>query len=66
MSIEYNIRYMPRSTSEWAAFVARLENPVENDWPAFKVELTERGVYFCDYGHRSPRLSRFAASSTRR
>lgn len=49
MSIEYNIVYVPRSTTEWAAFVARLDNPTENGWPAFKVELTERGVYFCDY-----------------
>jgi hypothetical protein len=50
MSFEYTIRYVPHSASEWAAFVKRLDNPVENGWPSFKVELTERGVYFCDNG----------------
>lgn len=50
MGIEYNIRFVPRDTTEWAAFVARLDNPVTNGWPAFKVELSERGLYFCDNG----------------
>lgn len=48
MGIEYNIRYRPTDPNEWTAFVARLDNPVSNGWPAFKIQLTERGVYFCD------------------
>lgn len=50
MGIEYNIHYLPRNTKEWTAFVARLDNPVVNGWPAFKFEFSERGVYFCDNG----------------
>jgi hypothetical protein len=53
MGVEYNIRYQPADRAAWDVFVARLENPVSNGWPAFAVELSERGVYFCDHG-RSP------------
>lgn len=50
MGIEYNIRYVPANSNEWMAFVARLDNPVANGWPAFRIELREGGVYFCDNG----------------
>jgi hypothetical protein len=50
MGFEYNIRYRPADVNAWADFVARLDNPVASDWPAFQVELTDRGVYFCDNG----------------
>lgn len=53
MGHEYNIRYMPRDLAAWHSFVERLANPVADGWPAFTVELTERGVYFCDHGRSS-------------
>jgi len=56
MGIEYNIRYHPHDRAAWEAFVARLENPVlPGGWPAFTVELSDEGVYFCDNcGPREP------------
>ena len=50
MGIEYNIRYQPRDRAAWDRFVERLANPLSDGWPAFTVELSERGVYFCDHG----------------
>ena len=50
MGIEYNIRYQPADRAAWESFVARLANPVSDGWPPFSVELSERGVYFCDNG----------------
>lgn len=51
MSFEYNIRYQPLDRAAWDAFVERLDNPTSPDgWRAFTVELSERGVYFCDHG----------------
>ena len=50
MGIEYNIRYQPADRSAWEAFVGRLHNPTSpQGWQAFTVELSARGVYFCDH-----------------
>ncbi|MAT69594.1 MAG: hypothetical protein CMJ58_08725 [Planctomycetaceae bacterium] len=50
MGIEYNIRYQPRDRAAWESFVARLSNPVSHGWPAFSIELSDDGIYFCDNG----------------
>ena len=49
MGFEYNILYQPRDRAAWDRFVERLANPVSGGRPAFTVELSERGVYFCDH-----------------
>ena len=49
MGIEYRIRYQPADRELWEAFVRRLFNPVSAEgWSAFTVELSDRGIYFCD------------------
>jgi hypothetical protein len=53
LGIEYNIRYQPRDRVAWDRFVGRLDNPISNGWPAFTVELSEGGVYFCDHARSS-------------
>src|SRR5258706_12892349 len=50
MGIEYIIHYVPPEPSQWTAFVAHLDNPVSNGWPAFVIELRDGSVYFCDNG----------------
>jgi hypothetical protein len=50
MGIEYKIRYQPANQEEWERFVARLVNPVAEGWPSFSVELSDRGIHFCDHG----------------
>ena len=49
MGVEYNIRYQPGDRAAWERFVKRLANPVSGEWPAFTVELSDRGIYFCDH-----------------
>jgi hypothetical protein len=50
LGTEYNIRYRPPNLDEWATFVARLDNPISKDWPAFVIDLRDGGIYFCDNG----------------
>jgi hypothetical protein len=50
MGTEYNIRYQPADRLAWDRFVKTLANPSVNGWSAFTLELSDRGVYFCDHG----------------
>ncbi|HEX8914833.1 MAG TPA: hypothetical protein VF796_20945 [Humisphaera sp.] len=50
MGFEYRIRYTPADRAAWDAFIARLENPIGDGWPAFAVTLADDGILFCDYG----------------
>ena len=51
MGFEYRIRHQPGDVAAWNAFASNLDNPKSDSGrPAFTVELTDEGIYFCDHG----------------
>ena len=49
MGIEYNIKFNIPANFDFDKFKTKLNNPVENNWPAFNLDMNESGFYFCDH-----------------
>jgi hypothetical protein len=61
MGVEYSTTFVPNDDDGWADLLSRHEPRSTDEMPAFQAELTDEGVYFCDYGR-----SHLAAFALRR
>jgi hypothetical protein len=50
MGVEYSITFALNDDDGWADLLSRIEPQSTDEMPAFQAELTDEGVYFCDYG----------------